>query len=240
MPEAGQVSTAHFYFDLRNTNKQGLRDFVPSLLTQLSPRSSSRCDILSDLCLGHDSREKQSSDSVLTKCFKYIFSLPDQRPVSLCIYSFLASYHATCLLASVNMRPSRSDLHFVYIAFDTSRSLVDTTQLMIDQPHSISGKNVTGPTDMMWEFNTSNLTWIHRLGFGVTYKHVCDASNNFNSSVRGSRFPVHNLTCIDRTKGVQNIRTHSHLATARKTVQLSSSHWHGPLQKNRENISGEN
>jgi hypothetical protein len=30
---------AYFYFDFRNANKQGLRDLIPSLLTQLSDRS---------------------------------------------------------------------------------------------------------------------------------------------------------------------------------------------------------
>jgi hypothetical protein len=76
--EAGQASMAYSYFDFRNASKQGLRDSVPSLLTQLSARSSPRCDVLSDLYSVHDSRKKKPSDSVLTKCLKDILALPDQ------------------------------------------------------------------------------------------------------------------------------------------------------------------
>jgi hypothetical protein len=45
---------AYFYFDFRNANKQGLRDLLSSLLTQLSARSSLCCDILSKLYSVHD------------------------------------------------------------------------------------------------------------------------------------------------------------------------------------------
>ena len=61
---------AYFYFDFRNANKQGLHDLVPSLLTQLSARSSSCCDILSELYSVYDSGKVQPSNSVLTKCLK--------------------------------------------------------------------------------------------------------------------------------------------------------------------------
>jgi hypothetical protein len=52
--KADQASMAFFYFDFRNANKQSLRDLLPSLLTQLSARSSPRCDILSELYSDHD------------------------------------------------------------------------------------------------------------------------------------------------------------------------------------------
>src|SRR5712672_1956675 len=81
--EAGQASMAFFYFDFRNANKQSLHDLLPSLLTQLSARSSHRCDILSELYLSHDNGRNQPSDSVLTKCLEEILSLPDQRPIYL-------------------------------------------------------------------------------------------------------------------------------------------------------------
>jgi len=81
--DAGQASMAYFYFDFRNANKQGLRDLVPSLLTQLSARSSPRCDILSDLYVVHDRGKKQPSDSALIKCLKDMLTLPDQRPIYL-------------------------------------------------------------------------------------------------------------------------------------------------------------
>jgi hypothetical protein len=74
---------AYFYFDCRNANKQGLHDLVPSLLAQLSARSSLCCDILSKLYLAHDSGKKQPNDGVLTKSLKEMLSLPDQRPIYL-------------------------------------------------------------------------------------------------------------------------------------------------------------
>jgi hypothetical protein len=74
---------AYFYFDFRNANKQSLRDLLPSLLTQLSARSSPRCNILSKLYSVHDNGKNQPSDSDLTKCLEDMFSLPDQRPIYL-------------------------------------------------------------------------------------------------------------------------------------------------------------
>ena len=81
--EASQASMAYFYFDFRNVNKQGLHELLLSLLTQLSARSSARCEILSQLYLDHDNGRSQPSDSVLTKCLKDILTLPDQRPIYL-------------------------------------------------------------------------------------------------------------------------------------------------------------
>ena len=74
---------AYFYFDFRNAHKQGLHDLVPSLLTQLSARSSPRCDILSKLYSDHDDGKEQPSDSVLSKSLKDMLALPDQRPIYL-------------------------------------------------------------------------------------------------------------------------------------------------------------
>jgi hypothetical protein len=83
MCEAGEASMAYFYFDFRNANKQGLRDLVSSLLTQLSARSSLRCDILSELYSVLDNGKEQPSDSVLTKCLKDMLTIPDQPPIYL-------------------------------------------------------------------------------------------------------------------------------------------------------------
>ena len=76
---------AYFYFDFRNANKQALHDLIPSLLTQLSARSTLRCNILSKLYLDHDKGKEQPSDSALTKCLKDMLALPDQRPIYLII-----------------------------------------------------------------------------------------------------------------------------------------------------------
>ena len=62
-----------------------MHDLVPSLLTQLSARSSLRCDILSKLYSIHDNGKEQPSDGDLTKCLKDMLALPDQRPIYLII-----------------------------------------------------------------------------------------------------------------------------------------------------------
>ena len=85
MCEAGNATMAYFYFDFRDSNKQGLRDLAPSLLTQLSASSDSRSDILSDLYLAHDQGRKQPSDNILTECLKQMLTLPDLRPTYLII-----------------------------------------------------------------------------------------------------------------------------------------------------------
>ena len=76
---------AYFYFDFRNANKQGLRDLLSSLLTQLSARSHLRCNILSELYSVYDNGKEQPSDNDLTKCLKDMVTLPDQHPIYLII-----------------------------------------------------------------------------------------------------------------------------------------------------------
>ena len=76
---------AYFYFDFRDADKQTLHDLVPSLLTQLSTHSASRCDILSNLYSDHDEGKSQPSDDVLIRCLKDMLALPDQHPVYLII-----------------------------------------------------------------------------------------------------------------------------------------------------------
>ena len=80
---AGDASMAYFYFDFRNAGKQGLHDLVTSLLTQLSARSSLRCNTLSKLYSVYDSGKEQPSDDVLTKTLKEMLTLPDQPPTYL-------------------------------------------------------------------------------------------------------------------------------------------------------------
>jgi hypothetical protein len=85
MCKAGNASMAYFYFDFRDANKQGLRDLVTSLLTQLSARSSPYCNILSDLYMSHDNGKNQPSDSSLEECLKKMVTLPDRPPIYLII-----------------------------------------------------------------------------------------------------------------------------------------------------------
>ena len=85
MCETGNASMAYFYFDFRDAKKQGLRDLVLSLLTQLSSRSGPRCDILSDLYSVHEKGKKQPSDTILAKCLKDMLTFPSQPPTYLII-----------------------------------------------------------------------------------------------------------------------------------------------------------
>src|SRR6266849_1670965 len=85
MCKAENASIAYFYFDFRDANKQGPRDLLLSLLTQLSTSSNPRCDILSDLYVTHGEGKKQPSDTILAECLKKMVALPDQSPVYLII-----------------------------------------------------------------------------------------------------------------------------------------------------------
>jgi hypothetical protein len=85
MCKAGNASMAYFYFDFRDANKQGLRDLLSSLLTQLSACSGPCCDVLSDLYFTHDKGKNQPSDSSLARCLKKLVSLPHQPPTHLII-----------------------------------------------------------------------------------------------------------------------------------------------------------
>ena len=76
---------AYFYFDFRDVNKQGPRDLLLSLLTQLSASSNPRCDILLDLYVAHDEGKTQPSDIILAKSLKEMLALPDQNPTYLII-----------------------------------------------------------------------------------------------------------------------------------------------------------
>ena len=72
-----------FLLRLPECHKQSLRDLLPSILTQISARSSPRCELLSKLYSVHDEGKNQPSDTVLTKCLQEMLSLPDQLPIYL-------------------------------------------------------------------------------------------------------------------------------------------------------------
>ena len=93
--EAGEASMAYFYFDFRDANKQGLRDLVASILTQLSARSGPRCDVLSDLYSAHDDGKKQPSDIRLAECLKNMLILPDHRPTYIIIDALDESWNSS-------------------------------------------------------------------------------------------------------------------------------------------------
>jgi hypothetical protein len=74
---------AYFYFDFRNAKKQNSQDLLRSLLTQLSARSASRCDILSKLYSDLDEGKNQPSNRDLAECLTQMLVLPDQHPTYL-------------------------------------------------------------------------------------------------------------------------------------------------------------
>jgi len=85
MCKAGNASIAYFYFDFRDDSKQGPRDLLLSLVTQLSASSNPHCDILSGLYFAHEDGKKQPSDTNLAECLKEMLALPDQRPIYLIV-----------------------------------------------------------------------------------------------------------------------------------------------------------
>ena len=68
--DAGNASLAFFYFDFRENKKQDLRNFVTSLLVQLSAYSSSCCEIISRLHSTHGKGTQQPSNVALMNCLR--------------------------------------------------------------------------------------------------------------------------------------------------------------------------
>ena len=79
--DAGLASMAYFYFDFRDKDKQNLHNLLPSLLTQLSARSASCCDILSRIYKAHDDGSNAPSSSTLIECLKEMLAVPGQGPI---------------------------------------------------------------------------------------------------------------------------------------------------------------
>ena len=78
--DVGLASMAYFYFDFRDTDKQNLYNLLPSLVTQLSARSDSGCDILSRIYETHDDGARTPTNSTLIECLKEMLALPGQGP----------------------------------------------------------------------------------------------------------------------------------------------------------------
>ncbi len=78
--DAGKALLAYFYFDFRDLDKQKLQNLLPSLLIQLSARSDSCRDILSQLYRAHDRGEQKPSDRAMVKCLKEMLMLETRKP----------------------------------------------------------------------------------------------------------------------------------------------------------------
>jgi hypothetical protein len=84
--EAGLAIMAYFYFDFRDLDKQSCHDLLLSLVSQLSTRSSSYCDILHRVYKAHrDENEirviRQPSDDTLKESLKEMLRVPGQGPI---------------------------------------------------------------------------------------------------------------------------------------------------------------
>ena len=73
--EAGLTSMTYFHFDFRDTDKQNLHNALPSLLTQLSARSDSRCEILSRIYKTHDDSARKPSTNTMIESFIEMLAL---------------------------------------------------------------------------------------------------------------------------------------------------------------------
>ena len=79
---AGQASLAFFYFDFRDEEKkQDLRNFVTSLLCQLSVHSSPCCEIILRIYSMHGKGTQQPSNSALESCLREMLSVSTGQPI---------------------------------------------------------------------------------------------------------------------------------------------------------------
>ena len=81
LQQAGQATVAYFYFSFKDTQKQDLRNALASLLTQLSARSDSYCDILWHVYKAHNNGKYKPSKKTMITCLNDMLALPSQGPV---------------------------------------------------------------------------------------------------------------------------------------------------------------
>jgi hypothetical protein len=80
--DAGQASLAFFFFDFRDKDKkQDFRNFITSLLVQLSAYSSPCCKTISRLYSSHGKGTQQPSNGALTNCLRDMLSVAAQQPI---------------------------------------------------------------------------------------------------------------------------------------------------------------
>ncbi|KAH8998340.1 hypothetical protein EDB86DRAFT_835226 [Lactarius hatsudake] len=68
--DAGQATLAYYYFDFRDKEKQNVRNFVTSVLVQLSESSNPCREIIHRLYLAHGNGTRQPSNGALMDCLK--------------------------------------------------------------------------------------------------------------------------------------------------------------------------
>lgn len=85
MRAAGLAIMAYYYFDFRDARKQDRYGFLSSLLSQLSAKSDSCSNVLSQLYSNHAGGTGKPTTSVLTKCMTDMLNLPGQGPIYIII-----------------------------------------------------------------------------------------------------------------------------------------------------------
>jgi hypothetical protein len=85
MRAAGLATMAYYYFDFRDDKKQNRYGLLSSLLSQLSARSDSCSDVLSQLYSNYAGGTGKPTTSALTKCMKDMLSLPGQGQIYLVV-----------------------------------------------------------------------------------------------------------------------------------------------------------
>ncbi|KAF8260659.1 hypothetical protein EI94DRAFT_883670 [Lactarius quietus] len=84
--DAGKASLAFFYFDFRDEEKkQDPRNFVKSLLVQLSAYSVPCCKIISHIYSTHGKGTQQPSNEVLKTCLREMLSVAAEKPTYLIV-----------------------------------------------------------------------------------------------------------------------------------------------------------
>ena len=83
--KAGSATTAYFYCDFRDGDKQNCRSLVLSIISQLCAQSSLCCDTLSRVYLEHSNGAQEPSNDTLEKCLVEMVSLPSQGPIYLIV-----------------------------------------------------------------------------------------------------------------------------------------------------------
>ena len=80
MQAAGLVTMAYYYFDFRDVKKQDCYGLLSSLILQLSAKSNSHFNVLSQFYSGHSRGIRKPDIDALKKCMTDMLSLPGKAP----------------------------------------------------------------------------------------------------------------------------------------------------------------
>ena len=81
MEAAGLATMAYYYFDFRDVKKQDCYGLLTSLISQLSAKSDSCFNVLSQLYSDHNRGIQKPNIDVLKTCMTDMLSLPGQAPI---------------------------------------------------------------------------------------------------------------------------------------------------------------